>query len=698
MNPKVSSFFSRDVFLKRQARTHKRPANAKLCPSSSSNKPLPMIMEEDEPRSSSSSSRSPSPMAPCSSSSGASNTKVRGVKSKRRHANLSVSDIRVARAALVHDDNDISQHNPALLSSPRPAPRPPASPTSSPEPSPDPFSLKFSDGSLKFPHPPIPTPSSISTFDHFRLECESPTPSMSSSSASTSPESHSSGLPLTPSSSDDEFPSYYSSPLPSFNPRRVSIKPLVINKLNSSLTPDDSPCVVSTLRQSFKKVQEDYSLLTPSSPISSDGNLASDSEESDSEWYNREFSKILTLCSPLPPNFPEMARPESMCVPDSAPSQAFPTSPTTQGCPSAQLDPAFPRRRRSRISIPKYPPPPVPSVPAHLRSPSASSIPIGSPVPSTPTKPRSRPSSGVLFIAPPLVRRPPPRSSIPADCILVDETFAFSDDSGSAFSFSLYDDLPSTTSHEAESPKSFYSQPSFQSPTPSPFPSSFPSTPSSFPSEEFDFPVDEVEFEMDLDRSMMLPLSLPNSPIDLEADIASGLEELRLSSPTQVAPKYPSIDLSDADTFTTSADPGSSSGDCDESRMLRSKWSSSTLSSIREEHAQRSGFGASAKLRSYFGSPSPRSRRATAGSSRKSGTPTTPLTPTSPAKRFRHARRESDVMVIGYGQPQGRELRRRGSVTPSVSDAGSEESASSTSSSGLRRKPIPVEMFLRSAA
>ena len=51
-------------------------------------------------------------------------------------------------------------------------------------------------------------------------------------------------------------------------------------------------------------------------------------------------------------------------------------------------------------------------------------------------------------------------------------------------------------------------------------------------------------------------------------------------------------------------------------------------------------------------------------------------------------------MVIGYGH-HGNGVRRRGSVTPTISDAGSDDSALSSASSGLRRKPIPVEMFLR---
>ena len=56
----------------------------------------------------------------------------------------------------------------------------------------------------------------------------------------------------------------------------------------------------------------------------------------------------------------------------------------------------------------------------------------------------------------------------------------------------------------------------------------------------------------------------------------------------------------------------------------------------------------------------------------------------------------SDVIVIGYGA-NGTGLKRRGS-TATVSDVGSEDSTSSSSSTGLRRKPIPIEMFMRNAA
>ena len=61
----------------------------------------------------------------------------------------------------------------------------------------------------------------------------------------------------------------------------------------------------------------------------------------------------------------------------------------------------------------------------------------------------------------------------------------------------------------------------------------------------------------------------------------------------------------------------------------------------------------------------------------------------------RHIRGYYDVMVIGYrnnGSGNGQHgVRPRGSVSnSSVSDAGSEESYSSTSSSELRREPIDV--------
>jgi hypothetical protein len=144
---------------------------------------------------------------------------------------------------------------------------------------------------------------------------------------------------------------------------------------------------------------------------------------------------------------------------------------------------------------------------------------------------------------------------------------------------------------------------------------------------------------------------------------------------------------------------------------LRSRWSSSTLSSVREEPSTPS------KLRLYFGS---RQSKAAARASTSSTTTTirgkpqggaipAPLSSASffsapappsawspPSARSRRGAspwRESTVMVIG---PEARErtVRQSRSSSSTGSECGSVESGGSAG--GLARKPIPVEMFSRS--
>ncbi|KDR76499.1 hypothetical protein GALMADRAFT_225553 [Galerina marginata CBS 339.88] len=720
MNSSVSTFFSRDAMLQRQARTIRaRKAAETLESASMRNKPLNIILEEDE----SSRSNSPSPYYASTSAGG---SQTLGVKAKRRHAN--VSDIRIARNVATDDDNDLSPLHDILLSAPRAAPRPPSD-------SPDSFKLTFTDVSFKFPHPPTPSPSSLRHYD--RSECGSPT-----SSYSSSPCSQSGGMPLTPSTSDDE------SSNPAFNPRRAAIQPLVITKHNprSSSPFDEISSLSPSLLQPFKNSSENSAPFSPlTSAFLGDASSEDSDSESDSEWYTREFSKILTLCSPIPPSFPlQHARPDSMSIPAEAlspqpaslsrrrVSRQFPSPPTsTSPSPSGQLDPAFPSKRASKTrSIPKYPPPPVPPIPAHFRS-----------------SQRSSPSPSPNYLSQEQEhRRPPPRFSVPADCDFELDEADDADDSSSAFSFSMYEiDLDHGVARQEEegpeSPGSAYSQPSFD---------------------------DEVAF--DLEYALKFPLSLPTSPIDLEADINLGLEQLwtmkeepengeqeftfeeseiqspckeeEPAQPQQEQPQQQQVIVNDlfsplrstsspAPSSTPSSfsypspapSPSSSSEHqspyMNEDRHLKSKWSTSTLGSVREEHERR---GASSKLRLYFGGQSSPAKRASASQSAKKekvpSTPTSPFSLISPRKtstsrgylsphsssaspspsrtrththHSRGASNSSDVMVIGYG------VRRRGSVS-TVSEAGSEESASSTSSSGLRRKPIPVEMFLRGAA
>ena len=207
-------------------------------------------------------------------------------------------------------------------------------------------------------------------------------------------------------------------------------------------------------------------------------------------------------------------------------------------------------------------------------------------------------------------------------------------------------------------------------------------------SDDFRFDVDvDVHVEGAAEYPMMLPPSLLSSPNEM--DMANCFERASMQPTTTY------------DDLSPSPTP-----------MLKSKWSLSTIGSIREEHERR---GPSAKLRLYFGGGGGGKQRGSKNS--KVVVPQTPTSMKSPSRTSypmkspaaatrsprgygyghgRHSSRESDVMIIGYGHHgNGVGVRRWGSVTPMISDAGSDDSALSSASSGLRRKPIPVEMFLR---
>ncbi|KAF8831923.1 hypothetical protein HHX47_DHR1001088 [Lentinula edodes] len=742
-------------FLKRSARSRAR----KSSPLQLSTTDLHIIPEEDE-------TSRPS----CSSSTSTSPSNTPELKRRRP---ISPYEIRIAKTQNQDSDEDFA-YNSDLLSAPRPAPRPPCG--VSPSSSPDSFCLTFTEESFKFPHPPLPTPSSSDR--HFFAQ-----------SPLSSPSSDSSALPPTPTSSDDEF---HRPPPPNFIARRVSIRPLMIVKH------DALPSMFSKSPSNFSEAE--FSSSEESEP------------ESDSEWYGRELSQMVTLRSALPPNFPhtvktESARPDSMV--GSVYGGSSPASSFSSTLPSPQLDPISSRRR---FTIPSRSPPPPPRD-SVVPSPAVSEdddffTQVRNPEPS---------------------RRPPPRTSIPADFGF------FPEDVGeAAFPDEEEDDeedcdniltyyVEAESSTLSGSSDSFYSQPSHTE-----------RFSISDLNGEFQFAIDT-----EIDRPMMLPLSLPNSPIDLESDIANGLAELRMrpeaDAPVdEIADDLPiltkpstsvtrsasllarrqmrrnmtvsvplAIDWNLSEEEEIAADeardeiavqnavysaPAPSIAVCSpeeappaeddepayedhELRLkhsnpqLRSRWSSSTLSSIREEQQNRGW--RSSKLRLYFSSSKKRSTSTSSGllspttpttpskpkidskqkarnkkrgvvvvgppssASASSGwsygsslqspvpkipasTPTTgPMSPyynyenRSPVSK-RHRQTESDdVMVIGYGHHPGAHggvgVRRRGSTSTScssargsgASDASSILSGSSSASSGLRRKPIPVEMFLR---
>ena len=529
-------------------------------------------------------------------------------------------------------DDDINN----LLSAP--FPRPPTT-TTSPVPSPDLFRLTFTDVSYKFAHPPILTPSSLRS-------CASPT--MSVSSSDSRPCLRLGMLSSTPSASGDQFtlPSSFS------NPRRADNKLLVIAKHNGSPSTspsNDSECPISaSLLQPFKKSMELHVALSPSSS-SEESFYETDEGEFDSGWHADEIFRILTCSPPTTQNPP---RPESMLVRRHSVrySKPLPLTPSS----TSPFSPAFPSagKRQSSRFIPNYP---LSLIPTLVRSSSASSSILSSssscelsylssPFATSPTPFHSRaphtPASSSS-------RRPPPRSSTPAYCV-----FETSDQS-SAFSLSVYEDdmdLKSACSYSSES-------------------------------DDFRFDVDlDVHVDGEPKYPMMLPPSLPSSPN--ETDIANCFKHASMQ-PTTTTSAY--------DDLSPSPTP-----------MLKSKWSSSTIGSIREEHERR---GPSAKLRLYFGGGGGGKRRS---KNSKVVVPQTPTSMKSPSRSSyatkspaaarrprgyyghgRHSIQESDVMIIGYGH-YGNGVRRQGSVTPTISDAGSDDSALSSASSGLRRKPIPL--------
>ncbi|KAF8638737.1 hypothetical protein AX16_010460 [Volvariella volvacea WC 439] len=703
MTSTVSSFFSKDRLLGRHSRTTRTrkptPLSAKVSPSIVISKPLQMITEEDSyefkqrstPRSPSPTKRSPS------------GSQTLGVTNAEHRQHAPILD-------------DASNYCNTSLSSPRPAPQPP---TTLPH-SPDSFDLAFTDVAYRFPQPPSPTRFSKSCPDVSSPPSMTHSPSSSVSEFLKTPRTSQEG-----SRSDDEV---IAPPSPRFIPQRVSIKPLRIVKHKHS------PYKASNdlLTNSFIEP------LNSSHSVNSTQACDSDSEpDSDSEWYSREFSNILTLrssnsfsscsCSTLS----SCARPDSLPPTPHNVSSRSPLSPTRHSTrrsplagafPSAQLDPDFPRRRSSSKSLAKSTPP-VPPIPTHLRSSSAQLD-----QPQTPTRPS---------------RRPPRSSVIPADCLTVgslessilgehvDERL-----SGSSWSFTS-DDLIGDREN-------------LVSPT--------------------------------LDTSgnsriPLLPLPLPTSPINLEADIRHGLEALRahdesvpfpssgfepwgksarISSPsltrqslfrrrTKKVTKGPTppalqplqpprsttapviVPVQEAETEehmekVPSKEENSNENNYSQRPALRSYWSTSTIASVKDDQPSQRHRRASSrsKLRSYFGVGSsassstapaskPKKERSTsptkkAGTTPMADLPTSPISPSmfSPTSSafldgrsrgsMRHGRKESESWEYGGA------VRRRGSwVNSLISDAGSEESASSTGSTSLKRKPIPVEMFLRSS-
>ncbi|KAJ8496787.1 hypothetical protein ONZ45_g12303 [Pleurotus djamor] len=282
------------------------------------------------------------------------------IKARRRHAHLKLSDIRIAKDILVFQDV-IPGDEYESLSSPRPAPSPPTSPSA-----------------LLIDYASSPSPSSsrnrsLSPCNSAEMSYRPKSSPTIESDSSFSPASENASLPPTPTS-DTEF-------FASSSRARDSVRPLTIAKLHSPPQSyhdepydfDISVYETPELRQPFKNEQErhlhsDYDSI---SPIHSESD-SSDSEEA-GDWYAREFSNILSLYSPAPrmtlapiPEDPSLMSPVSSPSPSPVKTRRFSKPLPDIPRPSAQLDPAYPVKRRSIPTRPP-PPPPVPAIPAHLR-------------------------------------------------------------------------------------------------------------------------------------------------------------------------------------------------------------------------------------------------------------------------------------------------------------------------------------------
>lgn len=495
---------------------------------------------------------------------------------------------------------------------PRPAPAPPLYQTEKPSESPlDEINLRFSGLGIEldFPSPPADV---LSLPNRHRQQSPSPSVSSTVTSGSSSSRSSATGkTPVTPLTSDDESRPHLLR-APTCKSHRASI-------IYAKSMPDINACV-STGAESYDEVDSDV--------------------DSDAEWFARDISDVVTLTSPLPPAFPisdSRTRPDSMLPPPhrgrSRDSKPLPTVPrlSTQattiaiGRPSAQLDPTFPERRKSFL-IPSRPPPPPPiaitrcsaatmereteELLAQLASAALNSGFLGTGL-SPPRPGRLSPTCSVPSSpSSAFVVRPLSRARPLPRMSLPADVLDYSDET------------PYTPGATAEL---------------------------------------EVELlpEADLEPEPSTPQLWPASPVSASV----------YSQPSMSAGSPP---LSPASSYSFSIEvPGSAlAADSVPERVLRSRWSSSTLGSQFE----RENASASWMARFHL-SPSKRGKG-------KSPAPT----PTSPSKRTSKSPLKRSFEL--------ERLERRDSRSSRMSDTHS-DSGDSTASSGLRRKPIPVEMFIR---
>ncbi|CDO71140.1 hypothetical protein BN946_scf184845.g10 [Trametes cinnabarina] len=511
--------------------------------------------------------------------------------------------------------------------SPSPHPRSDASSPGSDSPLDD-INLRFSGLGISMDFPFPPPVSSLSRSTSRRREL-SPTPSHASSDASSSGSSPQTPCTTPPTSDDESQCKAHLARAPTFKSQRASI-------LFMKSTPDPNEPVRKT---SIASTVDNESILE------------------ELEWIARDVSDLVTLTTPLPPTFPATptescidtpARPDSIMPPPrkqalpgrSRVSKPLPIVPRISiqeipsPCPSAQLDPTFPLKRRSYL-VPSRPPPPppVPKSPttamelateellAELANAALGAGFLGTELiipqdgylsaESLPPTPSSQ-----FIVRSPSPSRPPPRSAIPDDIYDLVE---------SPIELTIHMDPTASMWPSTPQSVSVYSQMTEQSPPTSPLSS----------------------FDFDVDVSHVL------SQREQASSALEGAGAMR-RSPSNIS-LVPT----------------------ERERVLRSRWSSSTLGSLAENSAH----SATSWLPRFHLSPTKKDK----------SKPKPPSPVSSPLQRKNavksHGAKHSVDSDSGLTQRDSRASRM----------SESSDSGESTMSNGLKRKPIPIALLAASA-
>ncbi|KIK35451.1 hypothetical protein CY34DRAFT_812139 [Suillus luteus UH-Slu-Lm8-n1] len=379
-------------------------------------------------------------------------------------------------------------------------------------------------------------------------------------------------------------------------------------------------------------------------------------EEDEYDFYTRQFEDFISLYSPIsssaPISAPAPARPDSIILsPEVAPQ--LPVDPPKQ-------------RGRSRFSkalpllpLPTPPPtsiPPVPQlpIPAIRRKRVIPPLPVYSPPP------------------PPIETRPPPRMAVPSD---IEDDILFEEEEQEPTRSIVIEQV------WFDDEESIYSQPSF-------VPADIQLAPET-PTNEMYLPRASTDSDA------------PRSSLDSSSSNQSHSSSSTSSSYEDSAPISPF-------SFPPTPRP--------ENHQLRSRWSCSTISSLAPSAEPPRTI--LSPLRVVFGTKSKSSSRAGPGSRSRRAPPPLPIMSSPPRSRASPSSSPFQTCTNTHTQtqspykmpltrmlfpttpsppstPMPRHIRRQNSRSSTSSGSSETGSCESGGSAGLRRKPIPIEMFLR---